>query len=55
MLHVKVSQQTTDIAVLKATSDGNKLAHDREIKDVKDALKSISFKLDNIELALRDK
>ena len=55
MLHVKVSQQTTDIAVLKATAESNKLAHDREIKDVKDALKSISFKLDNIELALRDK
>lgn len=54
-LHSKAQRHETDIAVLKARSDAEKLAHDREMKDVKDALKSISFKLDNIELALRDK
>lgn len=54
-LHIKSGRHDTDIAVLKARADAEKLAHDREMKDVKDALKSISFKLDNIELALRDR
>lgn len=33
----------------------NKLAHDREVKDVKEALRSIAAKLDNIEQALRER
>jgi len=33
----------------------DKLAHDREMKDVKAALRSIAAKLDNIEQALRER
>ena len=55
MIHVKVSRHDTDIAVLKSQIMSDKLAHDRELKDVKEALRSIAVKLDNIEQALRDK
>ena len=55
MMHVKVSRHNTDIAVLKSQIMLDKLAHDREMKDVKEALRSIAAKLDNIEQALRDK
>jgi len=55
MMHVKVSLHDTDIAVLKSQIMSDKLAHDREMKDVKEALRSIAAKLDNIEQALRDK
>ena len=55
MMHVKVSRHNTDIAVLKSQIMSDKLAHDREMKDVKEALRSIAAKLDNIEQALRDK
>ena len=55
MMHVKVSWHNTDIAVLKSQIMSDKLAHDRELKDVKEALRSIAVKLDNIEQALRDK
>jgi hypothetical protein len=33
----------------------DKLARDREMKDVKEALRSIAAKLDNIEQALRER
>ena len=55
MIHVKVSRHDTDITVLKSQIMSDKLAHDREMKDVKEALRSIAAKLDNIEQALRDK
>ena len=55
MMHAKVSRHDTDIAVLKYQIMSDKLAHDREMKDVKEALRSIAAKLDNIEQALRDK
>ena len=55
MMHVKVSRHDTDIAVLKSQIMSGKLAHDREMKDVKEALRSIAAKLDNIEQALREK
>ena len=55
MMHVIVSRHNTDIAVLKSQIMSDKLAHDREMKDVKQALRSIAAKLDNIEQALRDK
>ena len=55
IIHVKVSRHDTDIAVLKSQILSDKLAHDREMKDVKEALRSIAAKLDNIEQALRDK
>ena len=55
MMHVKVSRHYTDIAVLKSQIMSDKLAHDREMKDVKEALRSIAAKLDNIEQDLREK
>ena len=55
MLHVKISKHETSIAVLQSQIMSDKLAHDREMKDVKDALRSIAAKLDNIEQALREK
>ena len=55
IMYVKVSRYNTDIAVLKSQIMSDKLAHDREMKDVKEALRSIAAKLDSIELALREK
>ena len=55
MMHVTVSRHDTDIAVLKSQIMSDKLAHDREMKDVKEALRSIAAKLDSIELALRER
>ena len=55
MMHLKVSRHDTDIAVLKSQILSDKLAHDREMKDVKEALRSIAAKLDSIEQALREK
>ena len=53
--YVKVSRHDTDIVLLKFHIMSDKLAHDREIKDVKEALRSLAAKLDSIEQALRDK
>ena len=53
-LHVKIGKHDTSIAVLEAQITSDKLAHDREMKDVKEALRSIASKLDSIELALRE-
>ena len=55
MMRIKVSRHNFDIAVLKSQIMSDKLAHDREMKDVKEALRSIAAKLDSIELALREK
>ena len=52
-LCVKIGKHDTFIAVLGAQIASDKLAHDREIKDVKEAEKSIASKLDSIELDLR--
>ena len=49
MMHIKVSRHNTDIAVLKSQIMSDKLAHDREMKDVKEALRSIAAKLDSID------
>ena len=54
-LHVKTGKHDTSIAVLEAQITSDKLAYDREMKDVKEALRSIALKLDMIELALREK
>ena len=43
----------TDIAVLKAQHEANKLSHDREMKEMKQTIAAIFTKLDNIEQALR--
>ena len=55
IMHIKVSRHNTDIAVLKSQIMSDELAHDREMKDVKEALRSIAAKLDSIEQALREK
>ena len=55
VLHVKTGKHDTSIAVLEAQIVSDKLAHDREMKDVKESLRSIASKLDSIELALREK
>jgi hypothetical protein len=46
MLHSRTQAQTTEIAVIKATQAANKEAHDREFKELRDALKTIDAKLD---------
>ena len=53
--YVKVSRYYTDISVLKSYILSDKLVHDREMKGVKEALRSIAAKLDSIEQALREK
>ena len=53
MLHNRVQMQTTDIAVLKATAEANKLAYDREFKEMKESFKAVFEKLNSIEQALR--
>ena len=53
LLHSKVQTQTTDIAVLKATAEANKQAHDREFKQIQDSFKAVFEKLNIIEEALR--
>ena len=54
-LHVKIGKHDTSIAVLEAQIASDKLTHDREMKDVKEALRPIVSKLDSIELALRER
>ena len=54
-IHVKIGKHDTTIAVLEAQIASDKLAHDHEMKDVNEALKSIALKLDSIELALRER
>ena len=53
MLHSKMQSHATDIAVLKATSEANKQAHDREFKQIQDSFKAVFEKLNIIEEALR--
>jgi tRNA A-37 threonylcarbamoyl transferase component Bud32 len=53
MLHAKMQSHATDIAVLKATADANKQAHDREFKQIQDSFKAVFEKLNIIEEALR--
>ena len=49
------TQQThaTDIAVLKATQQANKEAHDREFKEMRGSFKAVLDKLESIEQHLR--
>jgi soluble cytochrome b562 len=49
LIHRQTQQHATDIAVLKA----DKAHHDREFKQLRDDMKAIISKLDNIEQALR--
>jgi tRNA A-37 threonylcarbamoyl transferase component Bud32 len=53
LLHSKTQTNTTDIAVLKAQTEANKEAHDREFKEMKTSFAKVMEKLDNIEQHLR--
>lgn len=53
LLHSRVNRQSTDIAVIQATMQSQKEAHDREFAEVKDSFRRVFEKLDNIEAALR--
>ena len=54
-LFMKSSKNEKDIAVLQAQYESNRLAYDREMKELKETVKAIFNKLDSIEQALRDK
>jgi hypothetical protein len=53
IIYQRQGDHQTDIAVLKAQYEANKMAHDREMKEMKETIKAIFVKLDNIEQALR--
>lgn len=53
LLHNRVNKQSTDIAVIQATTAANKEAHDREFKEMRENFKAVIAKLDDIERALR--
>ena len=44
---------STEIAVLKATQQANKEAHDREFKEMRGSFKAVLDKLESIEQHLR--
>jgi Tfp pilus assembly protein PilN len=54
-LFIKSSKNEKDIAVLQAHYESNRMAYDREMKEMKETMKAIFNKLDSIEQALRDK
>lgn len=53
MLFNKVNKNEKDIAVLQSQMSADKTSHDREMKEMKETIKAIFTKLDNIEQALR--
>jgi soluble cytochrome b562 len=53
ILHQKTQTHATDIAVLKAEHASAKASHDREFKQMREDMRSILAKLDDIEKALR--
>lgn len=53
MLHMKLQNHSTDLAVMKAQIDASKEAHDREFKEMRRTIDAIFAKLDSIEAALR--
>jgi hypothetical protein len=53
LLHTKTQQHATEIAVLKATQQANKEAHDREFKEMRGSFKAVLEKLESIEQHLR--
>lgn len=54
-LFIKSTKNERDIAVLQAQQEANRLAYDREIKEIKETIKAIFNKLDSIEQALRER
>jgi hypothetical protein len=53
LLYTKTQQHATEIAVLKATQQANKEAHDREFKEMRGSFKAVLEKLESIEQHLR--
>lgn len=54
-LFMKSTKNEKDIAVLQTQYEANRLAYDREMKELKETVKAIFNKLDSIEQSLRDK
>lgn len=53
IIYQKQQDHATAIAVLQAETASAKLAHDREIKEIRETSRAIMQKLDSIEEALR--
>lgn len=53
LLHRQTQSHATELAVLKAEFAATKIAHDREFKQVREDMRAILSKLDDIEKALR--
>lgn len=54
-LFMKSTKNEKDIAVLQTQYEANRVAYDREMKELKETVKAIFNKLDSIEQSLRDK
>lgn len=53
LIYQKQQTHNTQIAVLQAETSSARLAHDREIKEIRETSRAIMAKLDSIEEALR--
>ena len=53
LLHSRSQAQSTEIAVLRAMHEANNEFHDREFRELREALKTINPNLDSIEQAMR--
>jgi hypothetical protein len=53
ILYQKQQSHSTAIAVLQAETATARMAHDREIKEIRETSRAIMAKLDSIEEALR--
>ena len=54
-LHVRIVKYDTSIIVLEVQIASDKLAHDSEMKDDKEAPLSIGSKLESIDLSIRER
>ena len=52
-IYMRQQKNNTDIAVLKAQLQHYQVANDREIKEMRETVKGIYAKLDNLEQYLR--
>jgi len=53
IIYQKQQVHTTAIAVLQSQAEISRVAHDREIKEIRESMRAIMLKLDSIEEALR--
>jgi len=53
LIYLKQQAHNTAIAVLQAETASARMAHDREIKEIRETSRAIMAKLDSIEEALR--